>query len=122
MYVAGWAHLKAGDFSKAIERLENAFDQRWPGNGIEFPLLAIAYYRSSRIEDAKTAFAKSQQLADRWLEQSLSRRQGGAPIPWFDWLEFLVNHQEAKAVVNGTDLPDDPRLKKAESLAETSIQ
>lgn len=122
MYVSGWAHLKAGDPVRAIERLEKSADDRWPGNGIQYPLLAIAYYRAGRLDDAKQAIAKSDQLADQWHDQTVNQRQGSAPIPWFDWLEFLANHRDAMSLISGNEPFSDRRLDEAATLAEAAIQ
>ena len=50
LYVAGWAHLRAGNLEKAIQRLEesNREENHWFGRGIGYPLLAIAYHELGR--------------------------------------------------------------------------
>ncbi len=122
-YTTGWAHLKAGRIDLAIKRLEQSHrdDPHWPGNGIAYPLLAVAYYRDGQIDNAKAALQKSQQLLGRWLDESIDRRRAAPPMPWFDWVEFLSNHQEATTIVTGKPPARDPRLDKVQSLAEAAI-
>lgn len=122
MYVAGWAHLRAGQVDLAIERLEKAEDDRWPGNGIEFPVLAIAYHRSGRDADARAALAKSDLLFDRLVDVSLREKQGAAPIPWFDWLEFLSNHREASIIITGEEPRNASRLEELAAHARDAIR
>lgn len=123
-YIAGWAHLRAGQFELAIKRLEQSHrvDPGWPGNGISYPLLAMAYERAGRHDDAVDALTRSQQAFDAWLDDSLRRNRGAPPIPWFDWIEFLVHHREATLLLTGEHSPDDPRLAEARDLALASMK
>jgi len=95
LYVAGWAHLRAGDAEKALQRLEESNGANWFGRGIAYPLLAIAHHKLGRAEDALRSFEQSQAFLDRLLDESVSRSQGAPSIPWIDWIEFSLNHREA---------------------------
>jgi eukaryotic-like serine/threonine-protein kinase len=123
LYVAGWAHLKAGDHERAIQRLEqsNSEEVAWHGRGIGYPLLAIAYHEMGREEEALRCFEQSQAILGRWLDDSVSRSTGSPSIPWIDWIEFLGNHREASILVMGHTPAVDPRLRQMESSAEASI-
>ncbi len=124
LYLAGWAHLQAADLEQAIERLEqsNSEDPYWPGRGIGDPLLAIAYHQAGRDEEAIRALERSSESLSDWLDQSLTRQQGAPPIPWFDWVQFLISHQQASILVTGETPPTDPRLAEMEALAVAAIQ
>jgi hypothetical protein len=121
LYVAGWAHLRAGNLEKAIQRLEQSNDAEWFGKGIAHPLIAIAHHRAGRADDAVRAFDQSQALLDRLLNESVSRQSGTPMIPWIDWIEFLVNHREASIVVKGHTPADDPRFSQMQLAADTAI-
>jgi serine/threonine protein kinase len=123
LYVAGWAHLRAGDYEKAIQRLEESHSEKvmWFGRGIGYPLLAIAYHKLGRAEDALRWFAQSQALLDRWLDDSVRQAKGAPSIPWIDWIEFLLNHREASIIVKGHTPAIDPRLRQMESFAAAAI-
>lgn len=121
LYVAGWAHLRAGNLEKAIQRLEQSNDAEWFGKGIAYPLIAIAHHRAGRADDAVKAFDQSQTLLDRLLNESVSRQSGTPMIPWIDWIEFLVNHREASIVVKGHTPADDPRYSQMQLAADTAI-
>ena len=121
LYVAGWAHLRAGDYEKAIQRLKESNEVNWFGRGIAHPLLAIAHHKSGRAEDALRSFEQSQELLDRLLNDSVSKSKGSPSIPWVDWIEFLINHREASIVVKGHTPAIDPRLRQMEGIAETSV-
>jgi serine/threonine protein kinase/Flp pilus assembly protein TadD len=121
LYVAGWAHLRAGNYEKAIQRLEESNQANWFGRGIAHPLLAIAHHKLGRAEAALRSFEQSQALLDGLLEESVSRSTGTPSIPWIDWIEFLLHHREASMVVKGHTPATDPRLQQMESFAEASI-
>lgn len=121
LYVAGWAHLRAGNLEKAIQRLEQSNDAEWFGKGIAYPLIAIAHHRAGRADDAVKAFEQSQALLDRLLNESVSRQSGTPMIPWIDWIEFLLNHREASIVVKGHTPADDPRFSQMQLAADMAI-
>lgn len=121
LYVAGWAHLRAGNTEKAIQRLEQSNDAEWFGKGIAYPLIAIAHHRAGRADAAVEAFEKSQAMLDRLLNESVSRQSGAPAIPWIDWIELLLNHREASIVVKGHTPADDPRLGQMQLAADTAI-
>ncbi|QDT05722.1 Serine/threonine-protein kinase PknB [Rubripirellula lacrimiformis] len=124
LYIAGWAHLKAGQFQQAVNRLEQGYEEdlNWGGHGIEFPLLAMAYHQMGESEKAIAALDQSKDQLDRWIEESLAKLQGTPPMPWFDWVEFLINHNEASLMVSG-QIPDpDPRFAELKRLATEAIQ
>ena len=121
LYIAGWAHLRAGTYEKAVERLEQSNEANWFGRGIGHPLLAIAYHKMGRAEDALRSFDQSQTLLDRLLDDGVNRAKGAPSIPWIDWIEFLVHHKEASIVVKGHTPAVDPRLRQLEGFAEASI-
>jgi tetratricopeptide (TPR) repeat protein len=121
LYVAGWAHLRAGNLEKSIQRLEESNDAEWFGKGIANPLIAIAHHRAGRADEAVKAFDQSQALLDRLLNESVSRQSGTPMIPWIDWIEFLLNHREASIVVKGHTPADDPRLSQMQLAADSAI-
>jgi eukaryotic-like serine/threonine-protein kinase len=124
LYVAGWAHLRAGNLEKAIQRLEesNSEENHWFGRGIGYPLLAIAYHESGGGEDAVTAFEQSQVLFDRWVDESVQRSKGLPSIPWVDWIEFLIHHRNASIAVKGHTPALDPRLRQMEEFARAAVE
>ena len=124
LYIAGWAHLRAGNIERAIERLEQSDrdEPDWPGHGISYPLLAIAYQKAGRTDDARNALRKSQQAFDGWLDESIEKWEGRPPIPWFDWIEFLINHREATLMIDGDFQAADSRLAEQKRLSEAAIQ
>jgi hypothetical protein len=124
LYISGWAHLRAGNLEKAIQRLEesNRTDVPWFGRGIGYPLLAIAYHESGRSEDAVVAFDQSRNLLDRWLDESVQQSRGLPSIPWVDWIEFLINHRQASIAVKGHTPAVDPRLRQMEEFAQAAVE
>jgi tetratricopeptide (TPR) repeat protein len=124
LYVAGWAHLRAGHFEKAVGRLEesNKEENPWFGRGIGYPLLAIAYHELGRTEDAIRSFEQSQALLERWLDESVRQSKGLPSIPWVDWIEFLINHRQASMVVKGHTPAIEPQLRQLARFADSAIE
>ncbi|EAQ78080.1 serine/threonine-protein kinase [Blastopirellula marina] len=118
LYIAGWAHLRAGHHDLAIDRLERSYSDtpNWGGRGISFPLLAIAYDQAGRSEDARQAFEQSEILLDAWLKESNEHLHGAPPMPWFDWIEYLMHHREASQLLTG----ESPNI--AAQLAEQKMR
>ena len=123
LYVAGWAHLRAGNHEKALQRLKESNSEKvvWFGRGIGHPLISIAHHKMGHAEDALRSFEQSQALLNRWLDDSVRRSKGAPPIPWVDWIEFLLNYREASIVVKGHTPAVDPRLRQMESFAAAAI-
>ncbi|WP_171186558.1 serine/threonine-protein kinase [Alienimonas chondri] len=97
-YIAGWAYLRAGEPDRAIVRLEQAAaDRRWYGYGIVSPLLALAYAEAGRPQAAAEAFEVAERTLDGYLADAAERAEGVPPMPWFDWVEFLLFHRTAVA-------------------------
>ncbi|MDV6034708.1 MAG: serine/threonine protein kinase [Phycisphaera sp. RhM] len=121
LYVAGWAHLRAGNHPRALQRLQESNQANWFGRGIAHPLLAIAHHRTGNAEEAVGSFEQSQTLLDRLLDESVSQSKGSPMIPWIDWIEFLLHHREASIVVKGHTPANDPRMQQMERFADERI-
>jgi tetratricopeptide (TPR) repeat protein len=124
LYIAGWAHLRAGHLEKAIGRLEesNGEENHWFGRGIGYPLIAIAYHELGRTDDALHAFQQSQILLERWLDECVRQSKGSPSIPWVDWIEFLINHRQASIAVKGHTPAIDPQLRQLDRFADAAIE
>jgi hypothetical protein len=123
LYVAGWAHYRAGQFEQAITRLTESNADHWPGRGIGQPVLAMAYHRAGCGDEAREALAAAEKMIDEWTNE-ISQSPVGTmpPIPWFDWIECLVLFREAKILITGFAPPDDPRLRAIEEQALATIR
>lgn len=121
LYVAGWAHLRAGDNERALARLEESNDARWFGRGIASPLIAIAHHRLGNADAALQAFEQSQALFDRQVDECVREFRSFPSIPWIDWIEFLLHRREASIVVKGHTPAADQRLQQIEQLAEAVV-
>lgn len=121
-YVSGWAHLRAGEFRVAIERLERVSQIRWPSSGIEQPLLAIAYHHAGQPNESLAACDAADRALDGWLNHSLDQSEIRPAMPWFDWIEFLINHRRATILVRGHTPTPDPRFEQLKSAALAAIE
>ncbi|RIK82281.1 MAG: serine/threonine protein kinase [Planctomycetota bacterium] len=123
LYIAGWAHLRAGQLEKAVQRLaqSNRAENPWFGQGIGYPLLAVAYHELGRSDDALRAFDQSQQLLDRWLAECERQSKGAPAVPWVDWIELLINHRQASLVIKGHTPAIDSQLRQLAEFADGAI-
>ncbi|OYP28265.1 serine/threonine-protein kinase [Rhodopirellula sp. MGV] len=128
LYVAGWAHLRAGQFAQAIARLKQADQETfdWRGSGISTPLIAIAYEGLGDHQQAMETLRAADETMAGFLVQAESRSDFIPNMPWFDWVEFLVNYQNAGVQV-GKRSSDwlsqrwDGRLQPLKSEAMSAI-
>lgn len=121
LYTAGWAHYRAGDFDRAIKRLQEALDADWPGSPICYPILALAHDQLDHEVKAVEYFQRSKVLRDRLLNEAIESNTP-APIPWFDWIEFLYHHRQANDRLGGSAPIDDERLQELKERALSSIE
>jgi serine/threonine protein kinase len=100
-YVAGLAHLRAGDSEKALSRLEGvlATDHTFPAARIVYPPLALALHQAGRQQDAQRMLDASRDTLDEWTTRITRGGIAALPFPWFDYLESMVLYQEAASVV-----------------------
>ncbi|MEX2137785.1 MAG: serine/threonine-protein kinase [Pirellulales bacterium] len=122
---AAVAHLRRGNFEKAAARSREAITMG--GNseaGIyrrNYLTLAMALHRLGRQSEAEDALARGEQAIDEWTRAMQEGSVGTMPINWWDWLECLVFHREAKILVTGSHPPDDPRLSAIRERALAAI-
>lgn len=122
-FVAGWAQYRASNWQHAIERLEAAKeDERWSGRDIVMPLIAMAHKKLGQDEDAAASLAESQAFIDQHLNRTLDESLTKPEIPWFDWVDLLINHREAHILITGRTPMDDPRIRELEKLAHAAIR
>ena len=123
LYLAGWAHLRAGDAERAIERLEQAGqDRNWEWSKIVRPLLATAYADAGRTDRAAEAYEESKAAMDGYLDEAFGRSQGTPSMPWFDWAEFLLHHRDASRRFGAETAETDVRLARLRSRTLEAIE
>jgi serine/threonine protein kinase/Tfp pilus assembly protein PilF len=118
LYIAGLADYREGSYEQSIKRLSEATTvPGWSARAISYPVLAMAYQRTGQGQRALEAITSAQRQINQWTDEILERPVGTMPIPWLDWIECLCLYREAHALVKGSALPDDPRLKEIQRRA-----
>jgi tetratricopeptide (TPR) repeat protein len=100
LYALGMAYCRAGDYDKALERLQNAFGCPGPtpgGPAIVALQLAITYHRAGRTEEAKS-----------WLDKAEKLFEPNRKLPTFARIETLIYHQEAKSLIQAPAAKPSP--------------
>ena len=118
-YVAGLAEFRAGHYEKAIEQLNRAIAQKSPREveRMAVPVLAMAYQAIGRDEQAKRALDGAARLFDEWTTVLLKKSAESLPLPWFDFVEFVVLYREAHVRIAGGLPPHYARLTDGEQHA-----
>ncbi|WP_436714508.1 serine/threonine-protein kinase [Roseiconus lacunae] len=123
LYLAGWAHLEAKNYSQAITRLKQAemetFD--WRGSGISAPLIALAYERQGEHEQAMKMLSECDSIMEKFLALAEERRDFTPNMPWFDWLDFLINYRKASQEIAHRQIDINGRLESLQSKALQAI-
>ena len=122
-FVAGWAHYRAKNYEKAIERLEEAADDvDWPGHSLAYPLLAMSLQELGRVVEAESALNLSQIFFDQELNDRFQQTRLTPRLLWFDWINFLIVYREAQMLLLGEAPAEDPRMRKLRVLATAAVQ
>lgn len=124
LYIAGWAHYRVGNYKQAVLRLQEANEDRrtWSGHGTAYPLLAMTYYKMGKTDEAKATLEKSREQLSTWLHDSLDGPDVAIPIPWFDWIEFLIEYERAELRINGKLPPGNPMQAKRTARALSAVE
>lgn len=120
-YITGLTLLRAGDDASAIERLRHAAqDPRWPARGLVNSPLAIALYRSERIDEARQALARADESL---MEFRGVFSDGSAHVaPWFDLVEMLAFRQEATVLITGKPATEPDFVHKIHQRSLEKLQ
>jgi tetratricopeptide (TPR) repeat protein len=123
-YVAGLAHLRAGQLDQAITRLEQSLggDSPWRGSDFAYPVLALAYQQAGRDAEARQALEQASRVIDAWNQRLADDLVQSLPIPWFDYIECLVLFDEAHRRVTGNRPTVDPRVEAAQQRALAALR
>lgn len=121
-YALGVAYYRSGNYEGAIQQLTNALtiDPTWKARQISYPLLAMAYDRLGRADDARANLDLATRAIDEWTRELYEGaagdwviHQGAAgnwPILWWDWCECQQYYREAMLLIEGSVPPEDRRL------------
>jgi tetratricopeptide (TPR) repeat protein len=102
LYGLGLAHYRAGQFDRAVRRLDEArtVDPGWQATGLNWVVLAMAHHRLGHRDQARA-----------WLRRAVELESRARPITpeggvfsrlqlWWDWIEFRLLLREAEAILD----------------------
>jgi tetratricopeptide (TPR) repeat protein len=95
LHALALAHYRAGQFKKALRRLEESLQARW--TNIEFLnwyLRALILHRQGRVKQAREWLGKARAAHDRL------KPAGATTLPATDWLEAAVLRREAEGMMS----------------------
>jgi tetratricopeptide (TPR) repeat protein len=102
LYGLGLGHYRAGQFDRAVQRLDEArkVDPGWQATCLNWVVLAMAHHRLGHREQAQA-----------WLRRAVELEGRARPITpeggvssrfklWWDWIEFRLLLREAEAILD----------------------
>jgi serine/threonine protein kinase len=110
-YGRGLAHFRAGAYTDAVKDLRESLARtKNVARSMNLPVLAMALRRSGQMEAARAELDNARLELDRWTQSAVDSGVQFLPWPyWYDWPEFVHYYREAYRMIEGANLPDDPR-------------
>jgi serine/threonine protein kinase/Tfp pilus assembly protein PilF len=122
-YAAGLAHFRAGDYPRALERLQESMaNDYWQGTALSYPVAAMAYFKLGKTDQANEMLTAADKAGDRWIRQMGEGPVGTMPIPWFDWMEFACLEREAQELIKGNVRRRASKLRELEKRALAALK
>jgi hypothetical protein len=79
----------------------------------------MAYHRAGQVDNAQATLAEAEKTLSQWLDTMWESSIESIPIPWLDFVEYLLLYREANVLLTGNVSADDPRLI---ALRERALQ
>jgi hypothetical protein len=118
-YSLGLAYFRAGDHERAQAELAPVIKAHldFPPTRMAQPVLALTSSNLGNAEEAHRLLSDADQTLQEWTTALENGDPSSLPVPWFDYLEFVVLYGEAHEVIRGIPPPADDRLAKLENRA-----
>jgi WD40 repeat protein len=116
----GAAHYRAGHNEQAMHLLYKSLHSGpiWPGRALIHSFLAMLWHRHGQAGDAQYELQNAARVLDDMTQEMLRSEVGAmSHTKWIDLLGSLVLYREAKLLIEGLVLPDEPRLHVARARA-----
>ena len=105
-FVLGLAYYRNGQFREAKESIEQNVKATGMGGKC---VLALAHFRLGNVAAAKSCLLECDRILRQKVEQLQRDREVGTPdADYGSWLKFLTLLREAREVIEGEPLADDP--------------
>jgi len=103
LHALGTAHYRAGQFDQASRRLGESLeaDPAWSAESVNWPVLAMAYYRLGDREKAQQWLDKAVQWHEKACQEMSRTRGTTLPLHDHDWFAFQLLCREAQALLKG---------------------
>jgi tetratricopeptide (TPR) repeat protein len=103
LHVLGTAYYRAGQYEQAIHRLEECLNAHpnWKERGLNWLVLAMAYQRQDKTDEARQALDKAVQWGDQLAQNQPPGAQHALHVRVMDWLEYNILRREAEAQIKG---------------------
>ncbi len=123
LHVCALAHLRAGNYDQAVTRSREALKFQ-ENTGIyrcnNLPL-AMALHHLGKHVEAQEALARAEEIIDGWTKIMADGSPGTRPVDWYKWMGAYVVYRQAKLLLTGAPLQEDPRLVMVRERAMAAI-
>jgi Flp pilus assembly protein TadD len=102
VHTLGAAHYRAGQYELAIRRLNECLNAhpRWCP-GLNWLVLAMAYQRQGKTEEARQALDKALRWGDQLAQNQPPGARNAIQVHVHDWLAYNLLRREAVAQIKG---------------------
>ena len=97
-------------------------DYYWHGTVLSYPVAAMAFYRSGKLDQADEMLSAADKAGDRWAKEMVEGPVGTMPVPWFDWIEFTCLEREAQQLIKGSARRCASKMREIEQAALAAIR
>jgi tetratricopeptide (TPR) repeat protein len=81
----------------------------------------MALHHQGKHAEAQQALAQAEETIDGWIKMMADGSPGARPVDWYKWLGAFVVYREAKLLLTGAPLQEDPRLVMIRERALAAI-
>jgi tetratricopeptide (TPR) repeat protein len=81
----------------------------------------MALHHLGKHDEAQQALAQAEETIDGWIKMMADGSPGAPPVDWYKWLGAFVVYREAKLLLTGSPLQEDPRLAMIRERAVAAI-
>jgi Flp pilus assembly protein TadD len=104
LHTLGLAHYRAGQYEPASRRLHECLKAHpWWAPGVNWLVLALAYQRQGKADEARQCLDKALRWSDRLAQNLPPGAANAVHLHMHDWLAYHLLRREAEARIKGSN-------------------
>jgi tetratricopeptide (TPR) repeat protein len=124
LYALGAAHYRAGQYRRAIQRLEESIKAQptWAAIGLDWFMLAMTHHQLGHKKESREWLGKAIKWMDKLSESTFQGNTINLPIYWHDWAECQMLRREAESLLKGAPVPENLQVTVARARAYSWLE